>query len=167
MLSSRLRATKLINFIAKLSFRQLNTMSVHFYYGFSQSTGPMHIGATLKVPAVSLFTLLPACLPTLWGPQGKSRIFIYQQKVFARKNARLTQRNAHLGGLMWRTGFTQSSASSRSPAGTENHLQMGWMLPETRWDFLGTSLGWGYEIRRFNPCFSQALAEDSGFRCRE
>jgi ADP-heptose:LPS heptosyltransferase len=37
---------------------------------FSASTGPMHIAAALKIPTLSLFCPLPACSPTLWGPQG-------------------------------------------------------------------------------------------------
>lgn len=36
----------------------------------SNSTGPMHIAAALKVPTVSLFCPLTACSPKLWGPLG-------------------------------------------------------------------------------------------------
>lgn len=36
----------------------------------SNSTGPMHICAALKVPTLSLFCPLTACSPKLWGPLG-------------------------------------------------------------------------------------------------
>lgn len=43
----------------------------------SNSTGPMHICAALKVPTVSLFCPLTACSPKLWGPSGnKSKIVL-------------------------------------------------------------------------------------------
>lgn len=40
----------------------------------SASTGPMHLAAALGTPTVSLFCPLPACSPTLWGPQGNRAI---------------------------------------------------------------------------------------------
>ena len=41
----------------------------------SNSTGPMHICAALKVPTFSMFCPLTACSPKLWGPLGnKSKI---------------------------------------------------------------------------------------------
>ncbi len=36
----------------------------------SNSTGPMHICAALRVPTLSLFCPLTACSPKLWGPLG-------------------------------------------------------------------------------------------------
>jgi heptosyltransferase-3 len=36
----------------------------------SNSTGPMHIAAALKVPTISLFCPLTACSPKRWGPLG-------------------------------------------------------------------------------------------------
>jgi ADP-heptose:LPS heptosyltransferase len=46
----------------------------------SNSTGPMHICAALKVPTVSLFCPLTACSPKLWGPLGiKSEIIMPAQ----------------------------------------------------------------------------------------
>lgn len=43
----------------------------------SNSTGPMHICAALKVPTLSLFCPLTACSPKLWGPLGnKSKIIL-------------------------------------------------------------------------------------------
>jgi len=36
----------------------------------ASSTGPMHLAAGLGVPTASVFCPLPACHPTLWGPQG-------------------------------------------------------------------------------------------------
>lgn len=43
----------------------------------SNSTGPMHICAALKVPTLSLFCPLTACSPKLWGPLGnKSEIVL-------------------------------------------------------------------------------------------
>ena len=46
----------------------------------SNSTGPMHICAALKVPTISLFCPLTACSPKLWGPLGnKSEIILPEQ----------------------------------------------------------------------------------------
>ena len=46
----------------------------------SNSTGPMHICAALKVPTLSLFCPLTACSPKLWGPLGnKSKIILPEQ----------------------------------------------------------------------------------------
>jgi len=46
----------------------------------SNSTGPMHICAALKVPTISLFCPLTACSPNLWGPLGnKSEIILPKQ----------------------------------------------------------------------------------------
>ncbi len=43
----------------------------------SNSTGPMHICAALKVPTLSVFCPLTACSPTLWGPlNNKSEIVL-------------------------------------------------------------------------------------------
>lgn len=47
----------------------------------SNSTGPMHICAALKVPTFSLFCPLTACSPKLWGPLGnKSKIVLPTEK---------------------------------------------------------------------------------------
>ena len=47
----------------------------------SNSTGPMHICAALKIPTLSLFCPLTACSPKLWGPLGnKSKIILPEQK---------------------------------------------------------------------------------------
>ena len=43
----------------------------------SASTGPMHLAAALGIPTVSLFCPLPACSPTLWGPQGNRAITLF------------------------------------------------------------------------------------------
>lgn len=46
----------------------------------SNSTGPMHICAALKVPTLSFFCPLTACSPKLWGPLGnKSEIIVPEQ----------------------------------------------------------------------------------------
>jgi len=46
----------------------------------SNSTGPMHICAALKVPTISIFCPLTACSPKLWGPLGnKSEIILPSQ----------------------------------------------------------------------------------------
>ena len=46
----------------------------------SNSTGPMHICAALKVPTIALFCPLTACSPKLWGPLGnKSEIILPEQ----------------------------------------------------------------------------------------
>lgn len=46
----------------------------------SNSTGPMHICASLKIPTLSLFCPLTACSPKLWGPLGnKSEIILPKQ----------------------------------------------------------------------------------------
>jgi len=46
----------------------------------SNSTGPMHICAALKVPTIALFCPLTACSPKLWGPLGnKSEIILPKQ----------------------------------------------------------------------------------------
>ncbi|HCY77954.1 MAG TPA: ADP-heptose--LPS heptosyltransferase [Ignavibacteriales bacterium] len=50
----------------------------------SNSTGPMHICAALKIPTVSLFCPLTACSPKLWGPIGnKSEIILPSQTYCA------------------------------------------------------------------------------------
>jgi heptosyltransferase-2 len=50
----------------------------------SNSTGPMHICAALKVPTVSLFCPLTACSPKLWGPLGnESEIVLPTQNYCA------------------------------------------------------------------------------------
>jgi len=70
-----LDSSRVINFIGKLSLRELCILISFFDVLVSSSTGPMHIAAGLKVPTVSLFCTLTACSPTLWGPLGnKSRI---------------------------------------------------------------------------------------------
>lgn len=47
----------------------------------SNSTGPMHICAALKVPTLSFFCPLTACSSKLWGPLGnKSEIILPEQR---------------------------------------------------------------------------------------
>lgn len=47
----------------------------------SNSTGPMHICAALKVPTLSMFCPLTACSPKLWGPFGnKSKVVLPKEK---------------------------------------------------------------------------------------
>ncbi|MFZ2324287.1 MAG: glycosyltransferase family 9 protein [Ignavibacteriaceae bacterium] len=47
----------------------------------SNSTGPMHIVASLGIPTLSLFCPLTACSPKLWGPLGnKSEIVLPSKK---------------------------------------------------------------------------------------
>ena len=48
----------------------------------SNSTGPMHICAALKVPTVSLFCPLTACSPKLWGPLGNISEIILPEKKY-------------------------------------------------------------------------------------
>lgn len=70
-----LNSSRIINFIGKLSLRELCILISFFDVLVSSSTGPMHIAAGLKIPTVSLFCTLTACSPTLWGPLGnKSKI---------------------------------------------------------------------------------------------
>jgi heptosyltransferase-2 len=50
----------------------------------SNSTGPMHICAALRVPTLSLFCPLTACSPKLWGPLGnESEIVLPTQNYCA------------------------------------------------------------------------------------
>ncbi|MFZ1519990.1 MAG: glycosyltransferase family 9 protein [Ignavibacteriaceae bacterium] len=50
----------------------------------SNSTGPMHICASLKVPTLSVFCPLTACSPKLWGPlKNKSEIILPTQEYCA------------------------------------------------------------------------------------
>lgn len=48
----------------------------------SSSTGPMHIAAALKIPTLSMFCLLTACSPALWGPKGNKTINILPDKNY-------------------------------------------------------------------------------------
>jgi heptosyltransferase-2 len=48
----------------------------------SNSTGPMHICAALKVPTVSLFCPLTACSPKLWGPLGNKAEIVLPEQVY-------------------------------------------------------------------------------------
>ena len=54
----------------------------HWIYLISNSTGPMHICAALKVPNYfHFFCPLTACSPELWGPLGnKSKIILPEQE---------------------------------------------------------------------------------------
>ncbi len=61
---------RIIDLGAKLTLRNLINVLGNLALLFSSSTGPMHIAAGLKVPTVSIFSPLPACSPTLWGPKG-------------------------------------------------------------------------------------------------
>lgn len=47
----------------------------------SNSTGPMHICAALKVPTLSMFCPLTSCSPKLWGPLGnKSKVILPKEE---------------------------------------------------------------------------------------
>ncbi|WP_337865907.1 glycosyltransferase family 9 protein [Ignavibacterium sp.] len=48
----------------------------------SNSTGPMHICAALKVPTLSLFCPLTACSPKLWGPLGNISEIMLPKKEY-------------------------------------------------------------------------------------
>lgn len=48
----------------------------------SNSTGPMHICAALKIPTVSLFCPLTACSPKLWGPIGNNSEIILPAQTY-------------------------------------------------------------------------------------
>lgn len=48
----------------------------------SNSTGPMHICAALKVPTLSFFCPLTACSPKLWGPLGNKSEIIVPEKNY-------------------------------------------------------------------------------------
>ncbi|AFH48975.1 ADP-heptose:LPS heptosyltransferase [Ignavibacterium album JCM 16511] len=48
----------------------------------SNSTGPMHICAALKVPTLSLFCPLTACSPKLWGPLGNKSKIILPKEIY-------------------------------------------------------------------------------------
>ncbi len=48
----------------------------------SNSTGPMHICAALKVPTLSLFCPLTACSPKLWGPLGNTSEIILPKQSY-------------------------------------------------------------------------------------
>jgi len=52
----------------------------------SASTGPMHIAAALKVKTLSVFCPLPACEPTLWGPQGNEAYFVLPDETYCGKS---------------------------------------------------------------------------------
>jgi heptosyltransferase III len=70
-----LEPNRVINFIGKLSLRDLCTAISFMDVLISASTGPMHIASAIKTPTVSLFCSLTACSPLLWGPLGnKSRV---------------------------------------------------------------------------------------------
>jgi heptosyltransferase-2 len=48
----------------------------------SNSTGPMHICAALRVPTISLFCPLTACSPKLWGPLGNKAEIIMPAQIY-------------------------------------------------------------------------------------
>lgn len=48
----------------------------------SNSTGPMHIAAALKIPTLSLFCPLTACSPKLWGPLGNRSDIIMPTQTY-------------------------------------------------------------------------------------
>ena len=48
----------------------------------SNSTGPMHLAAALKIPTLSLFCPLTACSPKLWGPLGNHSEIILPSEVY-------------------------------------------------------------------------------------
>ena len=48
----------------------------------SNSTGPMHLAAALKIPTLSLFCPLTACSPKLWGPIGNYSEIILPSEVY-------------------------------------------------------------------------------------
>jgi ADP-heptose:LPS heptosyltransferase len=48
----------------------------------SNSTGPMHIAAALKVPTISLFCPLTACSPNRWGPLGNLSDIILPTQIY-------------------------------------------------------------------------------------
>ncbi|MFN0157424.1 MAG: glycosyltransferase family 9 protein [Bacteroidota bacterium] len=65
-----LQSDRLINVMGELDLRGLMGVLSQASVVVSASTGPMHLAAALKVPTVSMFCPLPACAPSLWGPQG-------------------------------------------------------------------------------------------------
>ncbi len=52
----------------------------------SNSTGPMHICAALKVPTLSLFCPLTACSPKLWGPLGNKSKIVLPKEIYCQTN---------------------------------------------------------------------------------
>ena len=52
----------------------------------SNSTGPMHICAALKIPTLALFCPLTACSPKLWGPVGNKSEIILPTQEYCNKN---------------------------------------------------------------------------------
>ncbi|MCL6494755.1 MAG: glycosyltransferase family 9 protein [Ignavibacterium sp.] len=50
----------------------------------SNSTGPMHICAALKVPTLSLFCPLTACSPKLWGPLGNESKIVLPKEEYCK-----------------------------------------------------------------------------------
>lgn len=80
-----LNSERIINFIGKLSLRNLIILISLMHLVVSASTGPMHIASALKVRTVSLFCTLTACSPELWGPLGNQSKIITPPMDFCRK----------------------------------------------------------------------------------
>jgi heptosyltransferase-2 len=80
-----LQNERIINFIGKLSLRELCTLISFMNVLVSASTGPMHIASALKVSTVSLFCTLQACSPILWGPLGNKSKIITPPADFCQK----------------------------------------------------------------------------------
>lgn len=65
-----LQTDRTMNLMGEMNLRDLMGVLAASSVVVSASTGPMHLAAALRVPTVSLFCPLPACAPSLWGPQG-------------------------------------------------------------------------------------------------
>jgi heptosyltransferase-2 len=95
----KLHIPNVINLIGKLTLRELVSVVSHYDCLFSPSTGPMHIAAALKVPTVSLFTPLPSCSPTLWGPKGNRSEIVLPPEGFCQAMCEVDPKKCTLGGI--------------------------------------------------------------------
>lgn len=101
----RLRSGNIINLIGRLTLRQLMSTMSHYDCLFSPSTGPMHIATALKVPTVSLFTRLPACSPTLWGPRGNKSTILLPPESFCQRECEIDPKKCTLGAIEVESAF--------------------------------------------------------------
>jgi heptosyltransferase-2 len=64
----------------------------------SNSTGPMHICAALKVPTLSVFCSLPACSKELWGPLGNDSFILQSSQSYCNNHCNNDPKQCDLSG---------------------------------------------------------------------
>jgi heptosyltransferase-2 len=82
---ARLGAERVVDFVGKLSLRELMGVLSQEVVLVSSSTGPMHLAAALRVPTVSMFCPISACSPELWGPKGNRAEVILPPEGYCRR----------------------------------------------------------------------------------